>query len=418
MRAVGVERHAIADPVESGRERGGCRPLLLVHRSVQRSGLGSGSRDVEEDEHGEIAPATKAVDVDRLVGRGPGDRFDVRLDRGVDVDVIALRLAMGATPAHAEAGERSTQAAVVGHPRRRVVSGLRLDLLHRAPVRAVAPAVDVPLGVLRPPGFDGGLFRRLRQGRRPPRAAVPRSGAGPVRRRVGARRTAALQLAHHSQHPPEQAAERASAADRARKGIGRAASVVFRVVRQLGEYLVALLGRNAFTRRRRAVGAAHRRQQLPCSDRSEVDRRVVDRLPAQRGSQGSGGRVGARRDLEVDERAQRGWQQVPDRGQRSVSFHGEVSPGQCRAPCDPADDAGLEASGCEQRRLHDERLELVARAELRIDEDRAAVGPRRLAALAGGHLQGAPGERGRQQAEPPRAVALGCVTPQRSVLAC
>ena len=36
----------------------------------------------------------------------------------------------------------------------------RLDLLHRAPVRAVAPSMNVPLGVLRPPAFDGSLLQR------------------------------------------------------------------------------------------------------------------------------------------------------------------------------------------------------------------------------------------------------------------
>ena len=69
LRVVGVERHAIAEIVQSNGERRGRRPLLLVHRLARRTRLGRGARDVEEEEHGEIPPAAKALDVDRLVRR-------------------------------------------------------------------------------------------------------------------------------------------------------------------------------------------------------------------------------------------------------------------------------------------------------------------------------------------------------------
>src|SRR5262245_36619423 len=100
------------------------------------------------------------------------------------------------------------------------------------------------------------------------------------------------------------------------------------------------------------------------------------------------------------------------RGERPVAFHGEVSPGQRRAPRKPANDAGLETSGGEQRRLHGEGLELVGSPAPGVDEDRPSVGPRRLAGLAGCHRKDAAGEGGGQQAESPHPVVVDPVTLQ------
>jgi hypothetical protein len=76
-----------------------------------------------------------------------------------------------------------------------------------------------------------------------------------------------------------------------------------------------------------------------------------------------------------------------------MPFHGQVTPGQCRAPCEPAHDVGIQASSCEERRLHDDCLDLITRADAGVDEDHPPVGPRGLTGLASRHLQGAAGDR-------------------------
>src|SRR4029453_8134248 len=78
--------------------------------------------------------------------------------------------------AHAEAGERSAQAMPVRHQHMRAVLRPWPDLVTRAPVPAVAPAVNGPLGVLRPAAFDdGGLLNGPRHaGREHGPAAGPR----------------------------------------------------------------------------------------------------------------------------------------------------------------------------------------------------------------------------------------------------
>jgi hypothetical protein len=212
--------------------------------------------------------------------------------------------------------------------------------------------------------------------------------SAPVRRCVGARRATLCEPAHRRQQLPQPAADRASAADGARDEIRGGAVFVF-VLCELGQHRIAPLDRSVLTRRRRAVAGSTRAD--VAHGWLEV-RRVGDRLPAQRGSQRCGRRIAASRDIAVDQRPQRQWQQVLVRGQRPVAFHGEVSPGQGRAPREPANDVGLQASGCEERCLHGERLELVTRAGGGVDEDPPAVCPRGLAGLAGRHLHRAAGE--------------------------
>ena len=234
-------------------------------------------------------------------------------------------------------------------------------------------------------------------------AAAPRSGARPVRRRVGTRRAAPVQLAHHPQQSSQQPAQRTAAADGAREEVCGGAG---RRPRPL--------------QARPAPGCAARVERADASSPScrrggstptDVARGWLRSCPAgrrsrpaQRGSQGRGRRIGASCDIGVDERPHRRWQQVLDRGQRPVAFYGEVSPGQRRAPREPAHDVGIQASGCEERRLHGDRLDLLTRADAGVDEDHPPVSPRRLAGLARRHLQGAAGDRRGQQAEPPQAV--------------
>ena len=330
------------------------------------------------------------------------------------IDFVALDPPVATVEARAETGERSTQAVPARHQRRRAVLWLRLDLPHRAPVLAVAPAMNVPLGVLRSLAFDGSrLHGALRAGRERSVAAPRSSDARPVRRRVGTRMAPPIELAHHPQQLPQQPAQRTPAADGAREEVCSGAVVVL-VLCKLRQHSVALFAWNVLTRRRRAVGAVDRLQQISCADGPEAVRRLGDRRPAQRGSQGRGGRIDAGCDIGFDERPHRRWQQVLDRGQRAVAFDGEVSPGQRRAPRQPAHDVGIQASGCEERRLHGDRLDLLTRTDAGVDEDHPPVSPRRLAGLARRDLQGAARDRRGQQAEPPQAVAVSLVTPQES----
>ena len=223
--------------------------------------------------------------------------------------------------------------------------------------------MNVPLGVLRPPAprwqppptvpampvesdgvaagralrrASGALARRHPEGRprsagAPPPAIAPATGPPHPHRRRGSRRGL------------RRCRRRSSSASSASTS-------------------VALLAWNVPTRRRRAVGAADRRQQT-------VARGWFRSCPAgrrsppgyERGSQRRGRRIGASCDIGVDERPHRRWQQVLDRGQRPMPFYGEVSPGQRRAPREPAHDVGIQASGCEERRLHGDRLDLLTR---------------------------------------------------------
>jgi hypothetical protein len=162
------------------------------------------------------------------------------------------------------------------------------------------------------------------------------------------------------------------------------------------------------TRRPRVVAEASTRSPdantARRADDSERVARLGEHLPARRGRQRRGRRIAATRDTAVDQRAHPRRQQVLVRGQRPVRFDREVAPGQRRATHEPANDVGCEAARGEERRLHGERLELLARAGIRIEEDPPAVGPRRRAAIAARHFYGAAGEGRRQQAKPSEAA--------------
>src|SRR5262249_22942624 len=105
------------------------------------------TRDVEQDEHGEVAPEALAFDVHRLVGWRAGEGFDTRFDDCIDVDVIALQLPATALELHAEAGEPPTQGAGGRRYGRRHVPWPGYGLDDRAPVGPVASPVQVPFGV-------------------------------------------------------------------------------------------------------------------------------------------------------------------------------------------------------------------------------------------------------------------------------
>ena len=219
--------------------------------------------------------------------------------------------------------------------------------------------MNVPLGVLRAPAFARRLLQDPRRSRRDGAGPASRSRARPVRRRVDARRAAAL-LAHRLQHPLEPSAERASTADGAREEVLARAVVVLGVfeLRQLARRPRSCVAREVFD-------TAARRQHLSRADGSEAVGRLGDRLPAQRRRQGRRRRIAASRESGVDDRANPRRQQVLVRGQRPVTFHGEVPPDRCPAPGELAHDVGLQASGGEQRRLHGDRYALITPARCR-----------------------------------------------------
>src|SRR5262249_9146788 len=104
-----VQRDAIAEVVERHGQRSRRGSLMLVYRGAGRARSPGRTRDVEQDEHGEVAPVALAFDVHRVVGWRAGEGFDTRFDDCIDVDVIALQLPATALELHAEAGERPTQ---------------------------------------------------------------------------------------------------------------------------------------------------------------------------------------------------------------------------------------------------------------------------------------------------------------------
>ena len=146
LRVVGVERHAIAELVQSDGERGGRRALLLVHRLADRAGLGRRSR------RRRAAGARR----DRADGAGCRRR---RASSGADPASVSTRASTAASmsmsspcacrwqrssPMPRRASGRRSR----GHRARAngcSVLWRRLDLVHRAPVVPVAPAVNVPL---------------------------------------------------------------------------------------------------------------------------------------------------------------------------------------------------------------------------------------------------------------------------------
>ena len=161
-------------------------------------------------QHGKVAPAAQAVEVYRLVGRGTGHHLDPCLDRRIDVDVVALHLAVVAIETHTQSSERPTQPVGVRQIRERC---RRLRRAAAPPARCTSSAGSaVGERPTRGNWFPRCAVRRRRivvaAGRveNNEAGAAPRARAGPVRRRVGAGWTALAELAHHSQHLLEQPA--------------------------------------------------------------------------------------------------------------------------------------------------------------------------------------------------------------------
>ena len=151
--------------------------------------------------------------------------------------------------------------------------------------------------------------------------------------------------------------------DRARERIPVVAVGVFCVIVEFGEALRRLAtwdGGSPSPSACATLACAASRLRALIAPKLRGGSAIAHRLSRDR--QGLGRRIGARREIEIDERPHGGRQQVLVRGQRAMAFDGEVSPGQRRPPRQLAHDVGLEASAREQRRLHGHRLELPLRA--------------------------------------------------------
>jgi len=140
-------------------------------------------------------------------------------------------------------------------------------------------------------------------------------------------------------------------------------------------------------------------------DGAEHGRRLGDLLTARCQRERRGGRVAAGREPMINEAACSRRQARVLRGQRSMTFDGEVPPGDRRAP-QPGHDVGVEAAGREQRRLDGDGAELIHPARPAVDEHRGTVGPRRLAGIRGRHVHQPPGDSGSKQREPSEFVGV------------
>ena len=163
-----------------------------MHGPPDRAGLRRRTRDVQQQKHRQVTSPPQAVEIHRLVGHRPGHQFDVCFDGGIDVDVVALRLAVPAVQAHSEPCQRASQADRIVDRRARGSLCRRLDFEHRAPIRPVALAVDIPFRILHAAdarsarGRSTSSLDRGRQRRHRVRASV--RGIGAVRRGIRAGR--------------------------------------------------------------------------------------------------------------------------------------------------------------------------------------------------------------------------------------
>ena len=189
------------------------------------------TRDVQQQQHRQIASPPQAIQIDRLVGHRSRQQFDVCLDRRIDVDVVALRLTVPAVQAHSEPRQRTPHADGIVDRRARRSLCRRLDFEHRAPIRPIALAVEIPFRILHPAGsqvgnvIDDVLTRRGRQRRHRVRTAFAE-----LVRCVGVSAPGGPPplsgLARRGQHLLQPLADEAAAADRAGEQVGIVAVVV------------------------------------------------------------------------------------------------------------------------------------------------------------------------------------------------
>jgi hypothetical protein len=138
-------------------------------------------------------------------------------------------------------------------------------------------------------------------------------------------------------------------------------------------------------------------------DRPEDIRRIRHCRSTHGDRQRRRGRIAARRDRAVEERAHCRRQHGLERRQRPMALHREIPARRRRTPREGTHDVGSEASGSEQGRLHGDAEQLVARVGIDGREDGRAVGPRAFARCERRHLHRSARDRRCDQREPPEA---------------
>ena len=104
LRAKSVEGDAVPDLVERCGEISRSGQLVVVDDAAGPARLASGTRDVQENEHGEVPPAPLALDIDVFVRERVCPDLDVEVDCGVEIKILSLRLATVSLDLRPEAG--------------------------------------------------------------------------------------------------------------------------------------------------------------------------------------------------------------------------------------------------------------------------------------------------------------------------
>ena len=102
--AKAVEGDAVSDLVERCGEIGSSGHLVVVDDAAGPARLASGTRDVQENEHGEVPSAPLTLDIDVFVRKRVCPDLDVEVDCGVEIEILSLRLATLSRDLRPEAG--------------------------------------------------------------------------------------------------------------------------------------------------------------------------------------------------------------------------------------------------------------------------------------------------------------------------
>ena len=390
MGVEGVQRHAVAEVVER-RGEGGRRP------AGARAPCGPPARARPPSPRRRGGPARRGRGVAggsrrRRPRRAPTRSAPPpRLDRGVDVDVVALWLPAGAVEPDAQPGQRPAQRRPSGS-----AIGARsrpgIALPDGAPVRAIGTPAHVPLGIGVGAGANAapasagsdpaGLEETvpLPWGRAPPRWVGACAPAGPATRpRAGRSRrcssrpssprppTGLVTSAPMSGSPPSSAISSSS---------GR--SSAWAAGRRCGDSPFAATPRSAAASKPARPDRAEGRRWY-----AGAPRRCA---PGERGT-GVG--------VETRRRRGRSAERTPGderlvRRQGPVALDGEVPAGEGRPADEAPHDVGVEASGRQQRRLHRDGDDLVGRGGGGVDEHRLPVGPPGVPGLGASTSSGRP----------------------------
>ena len=375
---------------------------MLVHRAPRRARLAGRPRDVEQDEHAEVAPPPHHVDVDRFIRRRAGGPSTCAST------AASMSMSMPCSC-------RGRRCQLYAQPRQGSAQRVRVGASERA---SVAP----PARSRRPctsPG-DSGAGARPTRGRSIPDGLAsawspcwrrggrlaPAPGRLPPRRGLQCVAASApggppVGGAGVAEQPLEQAAEGAAAADRAREQVERApaarlprrrARAGARRRSRLGWCAAGVRSRAAFSRPTRTLGVGWcrrprgvRHRLATRGDRQRLRRRVAAGAIGDRSGAEHAGRAIPERPAPGDLRSQ-----VPGKGRPMPRALRQRRP------------------GCPSREVRPglRRSRHVVRRCLGVDEDRRPIGPggRSSGGSTSGH-----GERGPRWPRPEaEAFCTGC----------